>query len=80
MQAWCDLKEELQESERFEGIEWGSMKGIASAPNDTSKDVIRRHDQPQGEEIAQKAQASTTRKIIQSSLNARQKLAGFDEI
>ena len=80
VQAWCDLKEGLEESDAMVVIEWGQMKGISSAPNDTSKDVIRRHDQPQGEEINQKAQASTTRKIIQSSLNARQKLAGFDNI
>jgi hypothetical protein len=59
------------------------MKDVVVEPNDTSKDVFRRHEAGKSTDfklMSSEGAASTTKKIVENSIASRKKMAGFDNL
>ena len=73
----------LNESQSVFLLEWGAANDIVVIPNDTSKDIVRKHEQSSTDNfwlISNSSAASTTKKIVENSVASFKKLAGFDSM
>lgn len=82
-QYWDIMLSFLEENEKQFQIEWGTMTDIKVEPNDTSKDVYRRHEAEKSTDfklLSSDGAASTTKKIRENSMASMKKMAGFDPV
>ena len=80
---WKVLVEQKENCERILAVEWGEVPDVVVIPNDTSKDVYRRHEADKSTDfrlLESDGAASTTKKIVNNSIASRKKMAGFDNV
>lgn len=78
--SWTALRKALEEDEGNAFGQWGERQVPERQAPARAEDVVRRHEEAaSGLNIADKGVASTTKKIIQTSISSRKKLAGFDD-
>lgn len=78
---WTALRKALEEEDDNLRGEWGERPLPKVVPPTRAEDVIRRHEEQNDKAglLMDKGAASTTKKIVQSSIMSRKKMAGFDD-
>jgi hypothetical protein len=79
--SWTALRKALEEEETSVNIDWGQRKLPESLPKVLrAPDIVRRHkEQTAGIQLSDKGAASTTKKIVQASVESLKKMMMFDD-
>ena len=78
---WEALVNCIEQEKAFLDKEWGTREVPEVDQAKKVEDVIRKHEeQSQGLSLLDKGAASTTKKIVQSSVNSRMNLLKYDDV
>lgn len=78
---WTAVRKAVEAEEERIPSDWGIKPFPERVPTPRAEDVVRKHEpgQSKGLNILDKGAASTTKKIIQSSVQSRKKMMMFDD-
>ncbi len=79
---WTALRKALEEEDENLRGEWGERPLPKIVLPTRAEDIIRKHEELSAKglnDLMDKGAASTTKKIVQTSLLSRKKMAGFDD-
>jgi hexokinase len=77
---WTALRKAVEDEIQSLNYEWGTIKIEEKEIKEKKEDIIRKHEEHSaGINLLDKGAASTTKKIVQSSVQSRKKMMMFDD-